>query len=162
AKSPSRTPALQVARWLLTLPEDQQFSNPGRQVVAVSPDGTKIVYVADRRLYLRPTADLQAQSIPGSENGRAVTNPVFSPDGQRLGFLSDKCLQKIAVRGGAAVTLWQADNPYGMSWDQSGIVFGQGDKGVLRVPDTGGMPTVLARVMDGEFAHGPQVLPGGQ
>ena len=48
-----------------------------------------------------------------------------------------------------------------MSWGDEGIVFGQGGGGILRVSPNGGKPEVLVRVKDGEFAHGPQVLAGG-
>ena len=49
-----------------------------------------------------------------------------------------------------------------MSWDADGIVFGQGSKGIMRVSANGGQPELLASVKDGELAHGPQVLPGGE
>jgi serine/threonine-protein kinase len=90
--------------------------------------------------------------------------PVFSPDGQSLAFYStvDFAVRKIAVSGGAAVTICPADAPLlGMTWDASGIVFGQGSKGIMRVSANGGQPTVVARVKSGEVAASPQVLPGG-
>ena len=46
-------PPAPVARFALTLPPGQQLTLP-RQAVAISPDGTRIVYAADGRLYLRP------------------------------------------------------------------------------------------------------------
>lgn len=48
-----------------------------------------------------------------------------------------------------------------MSWDTTGIVFGQG-KGIVRVSANGGTPDVLVTVKEGEQAYGPQVLPGGE
>ena len=57
------TPA-PVARFTLTLPEGQQFTNAGRQVIAISPDGTQIAYVANQQLYLRVISELQARPIP--------------------------------------------------------------------------------------------------
>jgi serine/threonine-protein kinase len=38
-----------VARFMFTLPEDQRFTNAGRQVVAMSPDGTRMVYAANQK-----------------------------------------------------------------------------------------------------------------
>ena len=55
-----------------------------------------------------------------------------------------------------------ADQPFGISWDSNGIVFGQGGKGIMRVAANGGTPEVLVPVKDGEQAHGPQLLPGGE
>jgi serine/threonine-protein kinase len=49
-----------------------------------------------------------------------------------------------------------------MSWGASGIVFGQGRKGIMRVSASGGQPQLLVPVKDGEVAHGPQMLPGDQ
>ena len=91
-----------------------------------------------------------------------MTEPVFSPDGQSIAFYTDRALKRIAVTGGAAVTIVPADAPYGISWGEDGIVFGQGGKGILRVSPDGGTPETLVRVEDGEEAHGPQILPGGQ
>jgi hypothetical protein len=42
-----------ITRFPFTLPEGQQLTNLGRQVVAISPDGAQMVYAANRRLYLR-------------------------------------------------------------------------------------------------------------
>ncbi len=55
-------------RLSLPLPEGQQFSNIGRPIIALSPDGTNVVYVANRRLYLRPLSGYESRVIPGSEH----------------------------------------------------------------------------------------------
>jgi serine/threonine-protein kinase len=160
----SSTPPRTVTRFTLALAADQQFTNPGRQVLAISPDGTRVVYVANRRLYLRPMSETEARPIVGTENETGVAHPVFSPDGQSVAFYSgaDRTLKRIAVSGGAAVTICQADTPFGMSWGPDGIVFGQGAKGIMRVSPSGGQPDLLVSVNAGEFAHGPQTLPDGQ
>ena len=49
-----------------------------------------------------------------------------------------------------------------MSWGTDGIVFGQANKGIMRVSANGGTPEVLVSVKDGEQAYGPQILPGGE
>ena len=133
-------------------------------LVGMSPDGTRMVYPANARLYLRSAWDLEPKGIPGTDSRGTLRTPVFSPDGQSLAFYSeaDQALKRIAVSGGVAVTLCPADYPWGMSWSVDGIVFGQGSKGILRVSPNGGQPERLVSVKDGEFAHGPQILPGGQ
>jgi serine/threonine protein kinase len=160
---PSPPPST-IARFSLVLPPDQNFSNTGRQFLAVSPDGTQVAYTANLRLYVRSMSDLDARPIGGIDGSYAVTNPVFSPDGRSIAFLSgaDNTLKKIAVTGGAAVTLCPADNPFGMSWGPDGILFGQGGKGILRVSAAGGKPEAIVSVKGGEFAYGPQMLPDGQ
>jgi serine/threonine protein kinase/Tol biopolymer transport system component len=158
---PSTTPSL--TRFLMPLGEGQQFTNTGRSLLSMSPSGTHLVYVANQRLYLRSMADLEARPIAGTENSKAgVTNPVFSPDGRSIAFYSDGTIKKISVGGGAPVTICQADNPSGMSWDRDTIVYGQGSSGILSVSANGGTSAVMASVKSDEFAYGPQMLPGGQ
>ena len=164
---PSAAPA--VVRFAFALPEDQNFTSPGRRQIAISPDGTKIVYVANFQLYLRSIGDLEARPIQGSDiadhSGKisGVTNPAFSPDGQFIAFFSgaDNTLKKIPVSGGAASTLCSAINAYGLSWGDTGIVFGQGAGGIMRVSPNGGTPEKLISVQDDEVAHGPEILPDG-
>jgi serine/threonine-protein kinase len=88
-------------------------------------------------------------------------NPAFSPDGRSVAFFADGAIKRIAVSGGAAVTICPADAPFGLTWDATGIVFGQGSKGILRCSPNGGTPQRLATVKDDEQAQGAQMLPGG-
>ena len=152
-----------LTRFPVTLAEGQQFTGRGRMVVAISPDGSQMVYAANSRLYHRAMSELEARPIPGTETWTLPINPVFSPDGRSLAFwaASDQTLKRIALTGGASVTLCPADPVFGMSWGADGIVFG-GTKGILRVSVDGGKPEVLVSVENGEIAHGPQVLPGGE
>jgi eukaryotic-like serine/threonine-protein kinase len=167
---PAAPPPLIVTRFTLPLADGTQFTNFGRNVVGISPDGTNVVVAANVRLYLRSMADPTARSIPGSEGSASgVANPVFSPDGRWIVFYSvgDRALKKIAVAGGAAVTLCPAGNPFGMTWDASGILFGQATgpatttTGILRVSPNGGKPDRLIVVKDDEVADDPQMLPDG-
>ena len=59
-----------------------------------------------------------------------------------MGYWSntDGQLKKIAVSGGAPVTLCDATNPFGVSWGiDDTIVFGQ-PEGIMRVSANGGTP----------------------
>ena len=73
-----------------------------------------------------------------------------------------KRLKRIAVTGGAPVTVCPAERPYGVRWDRDGILVGQGGKGILRVSASGGKPELLVSVKTGELAYGPELLPDGQ
>jgi serine/threonine-protein kinase len=159
---PSTTPT--VTRFPITLGEGQKFTNVGRRLVDISPDGTQMVYSANNRLYHWAMAELEVRPIPGTETPMGVTSPVFSPDGRSVIFfsVSDSMLEKIAVAGGAAVPICATDNPMGVDWSADGIVYGQGSKGIMRVSEDGGNPEVLVSVKDGEVATNPQLLPGGQ
>jgi serine/threonine-protein kinase len=151
-----------VTRFAMALPDSQQWSGLTRSTIAVSPAGTHIVYTANRRLYLRSLSDLEVRPVTGADNSGTPTNPVFSPDGRSIAYFELGAIKRIALSGGAAVTVCQADFPYGMSWDGDTIFFGQGSKGIMRVPANGGKPEMVVSVKTGELAHGPQLLPDGQ
>jgi Tol biopolymer transport system component len=155
---------LPVTRFAITLGEGQQVTAVNNQSLAVSPDGTLLVYTANNQLYLRSMSDLEARPIPGTQQTQPFT-PVFSPDSRSIAFYSqlDRAVKKITVSGGSPVTICPADVPFwGMNWDTREIVFGQASKGVMRVSANGGQPEVLVSVKNGELAYGPQVLPGGE
>jgi serine/threonine-protein kinase len=160
---PSQLP-LAVSRFAFTLPDGQQFTNTGRQVIAISPDGSQMVYVANQRLYVRSMAQLDPQVISGTQITQGILNPVFSPDGRSIAFYSnaDRTLKRIAISGGAAVTLGPAGALFGMSWGPDGIAFGQGIGGIMRVSENGGKPELLVSGKDDEVTYGPQILPGGE
>jgi eukaryotic-like serine/threonine-protein kinase len=150
-----------ITRFQITLPPDQSFTRLGRHFVTISPDGTKIVYVANQQLYLRAIDQIDATPIRGTNID--PINPFFSPDSQWIGFYASGQLKKIAIAGGAAVKLCDATNPFGASWTGERILFGQGPAGIMEVSANGGMPKLIAKVEGnrGEVAHGPQLLPGG-
>ena len=156
---PSTPPPI-VTRFTLTLPEGQAFTGNTRHVLAISKDASKLVYVANNRLYLRLMSDLDARPIAGIETKNPV-DPVFSPDGQSLAFFSGTALERIPVSGGTGVQICPVDTLYGMTWDNSGILFGS-SKGVIQVAATGGAPRTVVAVKSGEFASSPQLLPDGR
>src|SRR5262249_42290761 len=133
-------------------------------LVSISHDGTQFVYVANNRLYLKSMSALQSVPVQGTELFPGVQNPVFSPDDRFLAFWSaDRTLKRVPVNGGPVETICPADAPYGMSWGLNDeIVFGQGNKGIVRVSAKGGKAETIVAVQASEFAHGPQMLPGGK
>ena len=148
----------------VSLPEGHEFTNPDRQVFALSPDGTRVAYIAKATLFVKGVSDAKPVSVPGPLAGRGKANPVFSPDGQSILYWAQDGaqLERVPVSGGAPVTIAKADMPFGMSWgagDQ--IVYGQGAKGIMRVSAKGGTPETIVTLKAGELAHGPQLLPGG-
>jgi len=89
----------------------------GRPALAISPDGTNLVYVAavggKTQLYRRPMDQFEAVPIPGTEG---AYNPFFSPDGQWIGFFAGNEMKKVSILGGGPVLLCEVYNPYGASW----------------------------------------------
>jgi serine/threonine-protein kinase len=123
---PAQAPVPIVARSVFLLPDGQNFTNVGRQAVAISPDGSRLVYVANTRLYLKSMSELESRPVPGTEvpRGDFVSSPVFSPDGQSIAFWSGPAggpaspgqLQRIAISGGVPVPISQILTPDGMTW----------------------------------------------
>jgi serine/threonine-protein kinase len=172
-----------VARVVMPLPSTAPLEiETWRPAMALSPDGTHLVYVANhggkRQLYLRQMDRLEATPIPGTEG---ANSPFFSPDGQSIGFIVGYDLKKVSVSGGATQTLanvppvtrganWGPDDTIifaatvtsGLSWMSAvGNTVPQFSKGssdpldgqILTTPD----PT------KGEYSHRwPQFLPGGK
>ena len=85
-------------------------SRGGDSEVAISPDGTRVVYASgfgapqNRRLYLRQLGELDATPIRGTEGGYA---PFFAPDGQSVGFraVPGNTVKRVSVLGGPATTI---------------------------------------------------------
>jgi serine/threonine protein kinase/Tol biopolymer transport system component len=161
-------PPQPVTRTVITLPPGQQLAGlDSGPAIALSPDGTHLVYVARQggiqQLYLRAMDSLDAKPILGTEG---AVEPFFSPDGKWVGFFAAGKLMKVAASGGAALTLGDAVNSRGASWGGQGtIVFAPAaDVTPLRqVPELGGAPQPLTRFEKGEVSHRwPEFLPGGK
>src|SRR5206468_6347645 len=118
--------------------------------LAISDDGTHIVYVAgsDSQLMVRAIDQLEAVPMRGIASAGF---PFFSPDGQWIGFFAAGPggeLKKVSITGGPAVTLCRYQGtPRGASWGRDSIVFATNDPttGLLSVPAGGGEPKVLTK-----------------
>jgi Tol biopolymer transport system component/predicted Ser/Thr protein kinase len=130
--------------------------------VILSPDGTRLVYVSQNRLFTRRLDQPKATELPGTEGAYA---PFFSPDGQWLAFFAPGTLKKISVEGGSTTTICDAPAGEGGSWGEDGNIFAAltGNGGLSRVPSSGGAPAPLKELAQGGGVHRwPQILPGGK
>jgi len=128
----------------------------------VSPDGMRLVYVSQGRLFIRRLDQPKAAELAGTQEAYA---PFFSPDGQWVAFFAQGKLKKISVDGGAAITLCDAPNGAGGDWGEDGnIVATLALAGALsKIPSAGGMPVPVTELQTGESTHRwPQVLPGAK
>jgi serine/threonine-protein kinase len=137
--------------------------------VAITPDGSRLVYIGNRgtQLFVRALDALAPVALfTGGPRGLCV-----SPDGQWIGFVDGiSVLKKVAVAGGPAVTLATLDaaGSSGMAWGPDDtIIVATNDvaTGLQRVSAAGGPPTVLTRPdrAQGEADHfWPAMLPGGR
>jgi serine/threonine-protein kinase len=157
------TPPVTVARFVISFPADEVLDSASQEI-AISPDGTKVVFAGNRQLFLRHIGDMEARPIPGTGPGTTVNRPFFSPDGEWVGFYStaDSSLKKIALTGGPAIPICKC-SPLGVSWNETGIVFAEDGKGILRVSPDGGEPETLVSIKSEEgTAYGPQIIDSGR
>jgi hypothetical protein len=136
--------------------------------LALSPDGTHVVYVGNNgtQLFVRALDALEPVAIA---TGGAVQGPFVSPDGQGVGFFDGTTLRKVAITGGPPITLTSVNGlPTGATWAlDDTIIFATTSvaTGLQRVSAAGGTPEVLTRP---DHAHGegshlwPEILPGGR
>ena len=157
-----------VIRFAMSLPPGQRL-DISRSAIAISPDGTHLVYAAGpsnltTQLYVRALDGLEANPIPGTGGGG---DPFFSPDSQWIGFTTPGKLMKLSLRGGAPVSLVDLNFAgfFGASWGSRGRIalvpqlFGP----VQQIPDTGGNLQPLTRLDKVEGTHRwPEFLPDGK
>ena len=128
--------------------------------VIISPDGERLVFVSQGRLWTRRLDQADASPLAGSEAGYA---PFFSPDGESIAYFNRGKLRTVSMAGGASTALADATG-FGGSWGTDGYIVASLDGRVLsRIPEAGGTAMALTELADDEIGHRwPHVLPGGQ
>ncbi len=158
--SPRASSTPPVVRLIHTIPSEQVASGQQRNRVAISPDGSKLVYAANERLYVRSLDAINAVELPGTEGAMA---PFFSPDGQWIGFLARPHLKKVPISGGAVVSICAVADPIGANWGPDNtILIGAVYAGILRVSANGGNPAVVIHPSPSLAYLHPQFLPDGK
>ena len=134
--------------------------------VAISPDGTRIVYTATDKartqLYVRALDQADTVALPGTDG---AANPFFSPDGQWVGFIADEKLKKINLQGRTVVTITDAPNVRGEAWAPNDTILFTPNNGAAlsQVPAGGGTPKPYTSLAEGELSHRwPQVSLSGR
>jgi eukaryotic-like serine/threonine-protein kinase len=143
-RKPRSAPA--VVRSTVLPPEKAAFTfvGQGGGPVAVSPDGRQLAFVAAepggrRQLWIRPLELLLARSLPATDG---AAYPFWSPDGRSVGFFADGKLKRIDVGGGPPLSICDAPDPRGGSWNRDGVILfePQFREPIHRVSATGGTP----------------------
>ena len=135
--------------------------------LALSPDGRHLVYVGQSdggtRLYHCDLTQFQdPQPISGTEG---AVFAFFSPDAERIGFLTRDRVKTIRRDGGDSKTLSRVRTPVSASWiDQTIYVAGSQGYRLYRVPAEGGEAQEVFQVLQqlGRQGSISQVLPGGR
>jgi hypothetical protein len=80
-------------------------------------------------------------------SNRAVL-PFFSPDGKRVGFLTEKKIKKIEISSGLLAEVCDVKNPYGgATWSDDGMIyFGNlGGNKFQKVDENRGEPELVSK-----------------
>jgi serine/threonine protein kinase/Tol biopolymer transport system component len=161
----TRSPSPPIVRFPIALDPEQVFTGQGRRSLAISPDGTQIAYVADRKLLRRVLSHPEPDLLVNDDTpAGGVTNPAFSPDGRSIAYVSaqDRTLRRVPVDGGTPVTVCSLPViPYGVSWEAAGILF-EADGSIMRVSPDGGQPERLIAQGTSDRLRDARMLPDGR
>ena len=174
-----RPPAPSVVRFTLSPPAGVAFAPRGAPVApfpAVSPDGTQLVFVAQRdgaaapSLWVQTFDSLDARPLNDTTVRTDTLSPAlpfWSPDSRSVGFFADGKLKRVDVDGGSPQAICDAPQSGGASWGANDtIVFASKiDEGLRTVSANGGVsaPITTPDATRGEIAHSnPAFLPDGR
>jgi serine/threonine-protein kinase len=162
-------PPQPVSRYSIALGAAQAIQPGQGPRIAISPDGSRFVYVGpgDRggRLWLRERDKLLATPLPGTDG---AISPFFSPDGQRVGFytIAPMHLRVVSLGGEPPVTVADSAVDWdGGAWGTDDFLYSDADNGLVRVRPGGGAIEQVTRYdsAHGEIAHNyPDVLPNAK
>jgi serine/threonine-protein kinase len=167
----SHDASVPVARYTLGLSSSDPVQTVAGSNVAISPDGSAIVYVgfggaqSGRQLWLRRRDQLVPSVIA---NTRRAFGAVFSPDGSRIAFPQEGGL-KVSSLGGAPPReiLNEGSGVFsaGLTWSEDGYLYFSRQRELWRVPETGGEPEVVVPLdpdQDDATVRWPKALPDGR
>jgi serine/threonine-protein kinase len=138
-----------VVRYRQEWPVEANLGNDFGSNLALSPDGTKLVYASavdgTPRLWMLERHQLEPRPLAGTEQAH---QPFFSPDGKRVAFVSwDRQLKIVSLGGEPPSTLVDSGIVRGGgAWGTDGYIYlsagssatGLGNRGLLRVSTIGG------------------------
>ena len=157
-------PPVNVSRFAIPVPSGFHMFIGQNPSLAISPDGTKVVFETEGDLYIRPVDDFNTRRLAGTGG---ASMPFFSPDGEWLGFFRGNALMKMPIAGGPPVTITQTFTPLGVTWGSDNrIIFAGalGNGGLWSVSADGGRPEQITVVSESakETQHvWPDALPDG-
>jgi serine/threonine-protein kinase len=134
--------------------------------VLVSPDGTRIAYIASgpgglSRVYVRQLSREQTTVLAGTEGAVSLA---FSADSRFLAVGKENNGYRVSVDGGTPIRITGNLQRNFLSWGSDGgiLMWGVGT-GLKRIPADGGDPVELTKLSANEEIHAfPHVLPGGR
>ncbi|MHC4632499.1 MAG: TolB family protein, partial [Planctomycetota bacterium] len=165
----SPPPTRPVTVFPITIPPTQRLDTEWNSNVALSPDGTLLVYVVSqegqRRLFVRKMDELDPRPIPGTEDARY---PFFSPDGESVAFFSAGQLKRASFKSEDVQSLCVVSPvSFGGTWGPDGFIYFtlRPVSGLVKVSDAGGEPEPLTTPDPDKDELGhyfPHLLPCGR
>src|SRR5262249_12991597 len=149
----------QILRTTILPPEKTVFvtTPPDSGVPVLSPDGTKLAFVArdgkgQLSLYLRSMNSLTAQQLAGTMGG---IHPFWAPDSHNIGFFADGKLKRMDTNDGQVQELAAADRGRGGAWSRDGTILFTASIGgpLMRVAAEGGTAVPASKLAPGETGH---------
>jgi Tol biopolymer transport system component len=130
--------------------------------IAVSPDGSRIAFLATRngrsRLWVRTLGSFALQEIDGTEG---ASGPFWSPDSRWIGFFAAGAIRKVDLAGGAPQRLCAADLYGGGTWGSDNVILFSSSRVIQRVSASGGEPKPVTMLGENEVVHArPTFVPG--
>lgn len=160
---------LPVTRAYIFPPSKVNFNVQAGGHIAISPDGKKIAFVGSdttgtNQLWVRPVESLTPLPLAGT-NG--ANYPFWSPDGKSLAFFAGGKLKKIDATGGPVVTICDASDGRGGTWNQAGMIVLAPSSldGLYKVSAAGGIPVVVTKLDTARKVRNhrwPHFLPDGK
>lgn len=135
-------------QFAIDLPTGLVFPAGFNSNIAIAPDGSHVAYTPlGSPLTIRRLDGLEPKPLEGSRVPGFPRAPLFSPDSRLVSFLegdaifsSKRQLQKAALSGGAATTLFDYDMFHRGDWSSDGWIYwtAQYPGGIVRIRDSGG------------------------
>jgi len=158
-------PSPPVTRFTIQYTGDGRIGDAAGSPIAVSPDGSRIVYVGSDSarnswLYSRMLDREDPVQIAGTRGG---FHPFFSPDGSALGFSQEGKLRKVGLGGGAVVTICDCGGG-AASWAPGDTIYYSSGGSMFRVAAAGGQPALIfaADTSKAEAIRWVDALPDGR
>jgi Tol biopolymer transport system component/class 3 adenylate cyclase len=151
-----------VTKFSVLPPEEGTFKSTS--LPAVSPDGRRLGFVATLdgkdQLWVRDLDSLAVLPLMGTEG---ADEPFWSPDSRTIAFFAGGKLKKIGVAGGLALTLCDAVEGRGGTWNKDDVIVFGTLGSIFRISAAGGSAAPLTELeASGETSHKfPWFLPDG-
>ena len=143
-----------------TLPIPASPGTMGRQQMAISADGARIVHRSAEGLTLNTRDRLSAITL--TDVGTFPSGPFFSPDGEWIGYTDGPVLRKVSIAGGSPIDIADVGPGAIADWRPEGIAFAD-VRGLFLLRAERSTPEQLSLSIDAtEQATVPELLPGGR